>query len=148
MQVCLGWRSSSLALLSGKQLISSGSTTMRPYSHSTAGMLTFSLVIHPRAHACHQPSGAPPICALRVDSVSCVSLKLRLTGPFWNIGHRFGPHLQRVEEFDPGAFGLSAREADLMDPQQRRLLLVAVSALEAAAQVIALAFPGSNLTAA
>ncbi|MDT5033946.1 MAG: hypothetical protein QOC94_4117, partial [Actinoplanes sp.] len=42
----------------------------------------------------------------------------------------FAGRLDDVEEFDAGYFGYTAREAELMDPQQRFLLEVAVAALE------------------
>lgn len=41
----------------------------------------------------------------------------------WTI--RFGPLLQDIEYFDCQSFGLSPKEATLMDPQQRKLLMVA-----------------------
>jgi len=41
-----------------------------------------------------------------------------------------GAFLERIHDFDPEAFGLSAREVERMDPRQRLLLEVCVEALE------------------
>src|SRR5690606_38278367 len=41
-----------------------------------------------------------------------------------------GGLLERIEEFDAAYFGYTPREAEIMDPQQRFLLEVAVEALE------------------
>ncbi|KAL2826216.1 hypothetical protein BDW59DRAFT_161055 [Aspergillus cavernicola] len=47
-------------------------------------------------------------------------------GPFW------GNYLSRPDAFDHRFFGISAREAESMDPQQRILLQVAYEAMESA----------------
>lgn len=47
---------------------------------------------------------------------------------------RWGGFLDRIAEFDADFFGISPKEADRMDPQQRMLLEVAYEALEDAGQ--------------
>lgn len=37
---------------------------------------------------------------------------------------RFGAFLKGVDQFDPGLFGVTSNEAELMDPQQRVVLEV------------------------
>src|SRR5690606_8592207 len=45
-------------------------------------------------------------------------------------GHRRGGYLAHIDRFDNEWFGISGREAALMDPQQRIALEVAVEALD------------------
>ncbi|MFD8413804.1 beta-ketoacyl synthase N-terminal-like domain-containing protein [Streptomyces sp. NPDC059650] len=45
-------------------------------------------------------------------------------------GDERGHYLERVQDFDPGFFGIDAREAALMDPQERLFLETAWEALE------------------
>ncbi|KAL5358190.1 putative polyketide synthase [Aspergillus floccosus] len=54
------------------------------------------------------------------------SLQREPSGPFW------GHFLQHPEAFDHRFFGISAREAESMDPQQRLVLQVAYEAMESA----------------
>jgi phthiocerol/phenolphthiocerol synthesis type-I polyketide synthase C len=55
--------------------------------------------------------------------------KDRLLDPVWNVPG-FGAFLEKVREFDPLFFGISAREAAELDPQQRLLLEVVYRMLE------------------
>ncbi|MEU2134021.1 beta-ketoacyl synthase N-terminal-like domain-containing protein [Streptomyces sp. NPDC018352] len=45
-------------------------------------------------------------------------------------GDEIGHYLERVQDFDPGFFGIDVREAALMDPQERLFLETAWEALE------------------
>jgi acyl transferase domain-containing protein len=51
---------------------------------------------------------------------------------FGGLPVRFGPTLDGIELFDPGALALSEAEAALMDPQQRLLLELTAELLLAA----------------
>ena len=48
---------------------------------------------------------------------------------------RSGAFLENIEQFDAGFFGISPKEADIMDPQHRQLLEVSWQALENAGHV-------------
>ncbi len=50
------------------------------------------------------------------------------------IASRFGGYIDEIDQFDPDFFGISPKEANLMDPQQRLFLQVAWEALESAGQ--------------
>ncbi|WP_216215935.1 type I polyketide synthase [Amycolatopsis aidingensis] len=58
-------------------------------------------------------------------------------------GTRFGGFLDRVEEFDAPFFGISAREAGVLDPQQRLVLELSWEALEDA-RIVPSALAGSR----
>ncbi len=54
----------------------------------------------------------------------------RLTLSLLNSTPRLGIFVQEPQEFDVHVFGINAAEAELMDPQQRILLLCATSAIK------------------
>jgi acyl carrier protein len=77
------------------------------------------------------PAGAEPRAPLGGDA--CLSdAVVRIPLQRWDVEHRralragspaaFGAFMRRVDEFDSGAFGVSAAEATAMDPQHRFLL--------------------------
>ncbi|HZN19894.1 MAG TPA: SDR family NAD(P)-dependent oxidoreductase, partial [Micromonosporaceae bacterium] len=89
--------------------------------------------------SCRLPGAADPTglwSLLRggTDAVTGVPTS-RWDASAWPAPTRYGGFLDRVDEFDPEFFGVSPREAAVMDPQQRLMLELSWEALEDAGLV-------------
>jgi len=106
---------------------------------------------HPARHeplaivgiGCRLPGAGDPAAFWRLlhsgtDAVREVPASRWDTDTYWSAEQsepgrtvsKWGGYLDDVDQFDPGAFGISATEADRMDPQQRLLLEVCWAAIE------------------
>lgn len=94
--------------------------------------------------SCRLPKAVTPeeMWTLLRNGTDAVDGSPRFATPQWGAGTRRGGYLDRVDEFDPGFFAISPREAAAMDPHQRLMLELAWEAVEDAG-IVADALRGS-----